>query len=96
MKKRKQKGTVKTEKFIYKMFVLTTVVLVIGIVYSRAALSKINLEVQELNNTIKEETEDNQSLVMRINEMVSLENIQEISSSLGLAYNNDNIVSVTE
>jgi len=96
MKKRKQKGTVKTEKFIYRMFVLTTIVLIIGIVYSRAALSKINLEVQELNNTIKEETEDNQSLVMRINEMVSLENIQEISNSLGLAYNNDNIVSVIE
>lgn len=96
MKKRKQKGTVKIEKFIYKMFVLTTIILVIGIIYSRAALSKINLEVQELNNTIKQETEDNQSLVMRINEMVSLENIQEISNSLGLAYNNDNIVSVTE
>lgn len=96
MKKRKQKGTVKTEKLIYRTFVLTTIILIIGIIYSRAALSKINLEVQELNNTIKEETEDNQSLVMRINEMVSLENIQEISSSLGLAYNNDNIVSVTE
>lgn len=96
MKKRKQKGAAKIEKFIYKMFVLTTIILIIGIVYSRAALSKIDLEVQELNNTIKEETEDNQSLVMRINEMVSLENIQEISNSLGLAYNNDNIVSVIE
>lgn len=96
MKKRKQKRAVKTEKFINKMFVLTTIILIIGIVYSRAALSKINLEVQELNSTIKEETENNQSLVMRINEMVSLHNIQEISNSLGLAYNNDNIVSVTE
>lgn len=96
MKKKKRKGIAKTEKFLYKMFVLTTIVLVIGIIYSRAALSKINLEVQELNSTIKEETEGNQSLVMRINEMVSLENIQEISNSLGLAYNNDNIVSVTE
>lgn len=96
MKKRKQKRAAKVEKFIYRMFVLTTIILIIGIVYSRAALSKINLEVQELNNTIKEETEDNQSLVMRINEMISLHNIQEISNSLGLAYNNDNIVSVTE
>jgi len=96
MKKRKQKGLQKTEKMIYKTFVLITIVLIIGIIYSRAALSKINLEVQELNSTIREETEDNQSLVMRINEMVSLENIQEISNSLGLTYNNDNIVSVTE
>lgn len=96
MKKKKKKKNQKFEKFLYKMFVFSTIVLVIGIVYSRAALSKINLEVQKLNSTIKEETEDNQSLVMRINEMVSLENIQEISGKLGLTYNNDNIVSVSE
>ena len=97
MKKNKKKNkTLKFERFLYKTFVLTTIVLIIGIVYSRATLSKINLEVQALNNTIKEEKEDNQSLVMRINEMVSLEKIQEISSKLGLTYNNDNIVSVTE
>ena len=96
MKKKKKKGIANSEKRFYKMFILTTIVLIIGIVYSRAALSKINLEVQNLSATIKEETEDNQSLVMKINEMVSLENIKELSDELGLTYNNDNIVSVTE
>ena len=96
MKKKKKKGIQKVEKFIYKSFVFTTVILVVGIIYSRAALSKINLEVQELNGIIKEETEDNQSLVMKINEMVSLDKIQEVSGQLGLTYNNDNIKSVTE
>lgn len=67
-----------------------------GIIYSKAMLSKINLEIQELNGTIKEETEDNQSLVMKINEMVSLEKIQKVSSELGLTYNNNNIKSVSE
>lgn len=94
--KKKIKKDSKFEKFLYKTFIFSTIVLIIGIVYSRATLSKINLEVQNLNSTIKEETEDNQSLVMRINEMVSLENIQDISSKLGLAYNNDNILSVVE
>ena len=96
MKKKNKKGIANSEKRFYKMFVLTTIILIIGIVYSRAALSKINLEVQNLSTTIKEETEDNQSLVMKINEMVSLENIKELSDELGLTYNNDNIVSVTE
>ena len=96
MKKKKKKGIANSEKRFYKMFILTTIVLIIGIVYSRATLSKINLEVQNLSTTIKEETEDNQSLVMKINEMVSLENIKELSDELGLTYNNDNIVSVTE
>ena len=97
MKKNKKKNkNSKIEKFIYKSFVLTTIILVVGIIYSRAALSKINLEVQELSGIIKEESEDNQSLVMKINEMVSLDKIQKVSTELGLTYNNNNIKSVTE
>ena len=96
MKKRKKKGTYRIEKTLYKYFVMTTIVLVVGIIYSRAALGKINLEVQELSDIIKEESEDNQSLAMKINEMVSLNKIQEVSEALGLTYNNDNIKSVTE
>ena len=96
MKKKKKKEMLKIEKFMYRSFVLTTIILVVGIIYSRAALSKINLEVQELSDVIKNETEDNQSLVMKINEMVSLDKIQEVSNELGLIYNNDNIKSVLE
>ena len=95
-KKRKKKGSNKLEKLIYKSFVFTTVILIVGIIYSRAALGKINLEVQELSDIIKEESEDNQTLVMKINEMVSLDKIQAVSNELGLTYNNDNIMSVTE
>jgi len=96
MKKKKRKKISKFESFVYKSFVLTTIVLVVGIIYSRAALSKINLDVQELSGIIKKESEDNQSLVMKINEMVSLDKIQQVSNELGLTYNNDNIKSVTE
>ena len=95
-KKRKKKGINKLEKLIYKSFVFTTVILIVGIIYSRASLGKINLEVQELNDIIKDESEDNQSLVMKINEMVSLDKIQKVSTELGLTYNNNNIKSVTE
>lgn len=95
-KKRKKKGINKLEKLIYKSFVFTTVILIVGIIYSRATLGKINLEVQELNDIIKDESEDNQSLVMKINEMVSLDKIQAVSSELGLTYNNNNIKSVIE
>jgi len=95
-KRKNKKGFVKLEKMIYKYFVLTTVILVVGIIYSRATLGKINLEVQELSGIIKNESEDNQSLVMKINEMVSLDKIQQVSTELGLTYNNNNIKSVIE
>ena len=94
--KKKVNKNVRIEKFIYKTFVITSLFLVVGIIYSRAMLSKINLEIQELSGIIKDETEDNQSLVMKINEMVSLDKIQAVSTQLGLTYNNENIKSVSE
>ena len=95
MGKKKHKQNRK-EKTLYRYFVISTIFLVVGIIYSRAALSKINLEIQELSAIIKDESEDNQSLAMKINEMVSLDKIREVSSSQGLTYNNDNIRSVLE
>lgn len=96
MKKRKKNKNMMLEKKIYRFFVVTMVFLIVGIIYSNATLGKINLEIQELSDTIKDDTEDNQSLVMKINEMVSLEKIQEVSTEMGLEYNNNNIKSVLE
>ena len=95
-KKKKIDAKLKLEKRIYKTFVFITIFLILGIIYSKATLAKINLEIQDLSGTIKEETEDNQSLAMKINEMVSLEKIQEVSDELGLKYDNNNIKSVLE
>ena len=95
-KNKKNNKKSRKEKTLYRFFVVTTIFLVVGIIYSRAALSKINLEIQELSDIIKEESEDNQSLAMKINEMVSLDKIREVSNSQGLTYNNDNIRSVLE
>lgn len=95
-KKKRVNKNLRREKFIYRSFAILTVFLIVGIIYSRAMLSKINLEVQDLNDKISMETDDNQSLAMKINEMVSLEKIQQVSSELGLKYDNDNIRSVLE
>ena len=95
-KKKKIDAKLKLEKRIYKTFVFITIFLIVWIIYSKATLAKINLEIQDLSGTIKEETEDNQSLAMRINEMVSLEKIQQVSDELGLTYNNKNIKTVLE
>lgn len=95
-KKKKVNKDLKREKTIYKGFAILTVFLIVGIIYSRAALSKINLEVQALNDKINLESDGNQSLAMKINEMVSLEKIQQVSNELGLKYDNDKIKSVLE
>ena len=95
-KNKKKYKKYRKEKNLYKFFVVVTIFMVLGIIYSRAALSKINLEIQELNDKIKDSSDDNQSLAMKINEMVSLDKIREVSSEQGLTYNNNNIKSVLE
>ena len=95
-KNKKKQNKNKKEKVLYRAFVVVTIFMVLGIIYSRAALSKINLEIQELSDIIKNDSEDNQSLAMKINEMVSLDKIREVSNEQGLSYNNENIKSVLE
>lgn len=95
-KSQKKQRQNKREKLLYRVFVVISIFLVLGIIYSRAMLSKINLEIQELSGIIKQETDDNQSLAMKINEMVSLDKIREVSKEQGLTYNNNNIKSVIE
>lgn len=95
MKKSKKKGN-KIQGFMYRSFIALSVLLVISIVFSQISLSKINLEVEKLKVKVGEQENVNQSLNMKINEMASLENINEISNDLGLSYNNDNIKTITQ
>ena len=54
----------------------------------------MNIELQKMNSKVELQTNTNESLAMKINEMASLENIQVISRNLGLSYNNENILTV--
>ena len=96
MSKKKVNKRLKREKALYRCFVVVSIFLVLGIIYSRATLGKINLEIQELSDIIKDSSEDNQSLAMKINELVSLEKIKTISNEQGLSFNNNNIKTVLE
>ena len=93
-KKNKKRGFTKLEKFIYKSFTVLSVFLLVGIVFTSATVSKMNIELQEINKTVESQEDVNESLTMKINEMASLENIQVISKNLGLSYNNENIKTI--
>ena len=59
--------------------------------FAKISLSSLNIEVEKLKSTVKTQTETNQGLSMKINELASLENVNEVANSTGLAYNNGNI-----
>lgn len=93
-KKGKKKKFTKIERFLYKSSFVIMFLLVLGIVFTSASVSKLNIELQEMNMKVEAQEDTNQSLAMKINEMASLENIQLISENLGLSYNNDNIKTI--
>ena len=66
------------------------------IVFSKATLSKINFEVEKTKKEISEQTKTNESLSMKINELASLDKIEEVAKEQGLSYNNDNIKNIDE
>lgn len=87
-KKKNKKGF---EKKLNKVFMCLSLLLIMGILFGQITLSQMNLEVQRLEKDVQSKKDQNQSLVMKINEMASLDNIQSVSEEAGLAYNNDNI-----
>lgn len=95
-KKKKKRGITRGEKILYKLSTFMVIFLVIGIILSKSSLSQINVELQKLENQVANKSDENQSLVMKINEMVSLEKIKHISNEQGLTYNNENIKTVLE
>ena len=78
--------------FLFVMLLSTPFVLV----FSQATLSKINFEVEKTKTEIKLQEKKNESLTMKVNELASLEKIQEVAKEQGLSYNNNNIRLVQE
>lgn len=96
---RKVKKRLKMSKFERLIYVFTVVMLVampFALVFSQATLSEINFEVEKLNKKIDAQEKKNESLTMKINELASLDKIQEVAKQQGLTYNNNNIKTITE
>jgi len=93
-KKKNKKKFTKFESITYKLGTIIILILVVGIVFAQTALAKVNLEVQDLKNEVEEKENTNTSLVMKINELASLESIKEVSVAEGLSYNSDNIKTI--
>lgn len=86
----------KFERLIYTFTVVMVVAVPFAVVFSQATLSEINFEVEKMNKKISVQEKKNESLTMKINELASLDKIQEIAKEQGLTYNNHNIKTITE
>ena len=94
---RKVKKRLKMSKFERLIYTFTLVALLASplvLVFSKATLSKVNYDVERAKKDISIQEKKNESLTMKINELASLEKIQEVAKEQGLSYNNNNIRTV--
>lgn len=87
---------IKGEKIMYVMIALLLIAIPVINVFTKATLSKTNIEVEKLRNKITDQSGVNEGLSMKINELTSLDKIQEVAKENGLSYINDNIKVIAE
>ncbi len=86
----------KGEKLLYFILFFLVISVPISNVFIKALLSETNIEVEKIKKKCEEQTNLNESLSMQINELASLDKIQEVAKNIGLTYNNDNIKVVND
>ena len=96
MKKRNKKVRLKGEKFVSILIVLAIIAFPIATVPTKAILSETNIALEKMKGEIKNQEEVNESLSMQVDELASLDKIEEVATSKGLSYNNRNIKSIHE
>lgn len=92
VKTRKKIKFSKLDKFMGIILILLLIAMPIFIVYSKSVLSASNIEVEKIKSKIERQEAQNESFIMKINELASLSNVQDIAKNYGLSYINDNII----
>ncbi len=95
-KTRKKIKIVRGEKIIYLMIFFLIIAMPLCIVLTKALLSESNIEVEQMKSKIEKQTDVNESLSMQIDELASLDKIQQVALEKGLSYNNENIKVINE
>lgn len=80
------------EKMLISMAFVTVSVVLVSILFFKAQLSAVNIEVERLKKDVAKKEKINESLTMKVNELISLENMQLVAKEEGLEYNNNNVI----
>lgn len=87
----KRKRRLNREAFMWLVIAVLLLAIPICEVYVKAKLSESNIALEEVKEKINEQEGINESLRMEINELASLDKIQEVANEIGLTYNNSNV-----
>ena len=85
----------KGEKLLYTTAIFCFAMTMVLKIFCGAGVSHLSMKVEKMNYEIATQEKKNESLVMKVNELTSFDKIKDIVSDMGLAYNNDNIVVIS-
>ncbi len=90
------KKITKGEKMLYTLGSLCVVMTIIIKIFCGASIGHLNISVEKVKYEIDEQSKKNESLTMKVNELTSFDNVKDIVKDMGLSYNNDNIIVISE
>ena len=93
-KTRKRVKLCGVDRLMIMVIALLIVFTPVLVVYSKSTLSESNIELERIKRKVEKQESINESVAMKINELASLSNIQDVAKEKGLDYNNDNIIVV--
>lgn len=94
--KKKKVRMLRGERFLVFLIGLFLLLLPICQVFSKALISESSITLEQLKNKINDQEGKIESLNMQIDELASLDKIQEVTVKEGLSYNNTNIKNIIE
>ncbi|MDD2504747.1 MAG: hypothetical protein PHF21_00565 [Bacilli bacterium] len=92
MKKNKKVKINRQDRFMISILTILILLTPLIVVFSKSTLSRSNIEVEKIKFKVEKQETINESLTMKINELASLSNIQDVVKEFGLSYINDNII----
>lgn len=93
-KTRKRVKLCGVDRLMIMVIALLIVFTPVLVVYFKSTLSESNIELERIKRKVEKQESINESVAMKINELASLSNIQDVAKEHGLDYNNDNIIVV--
>lgn len=95
-KTRRQVKVLKGEKIVYMLILFSIVLFPISTVFTKAILSETNISLEQMKSKIERQEGVNESLSMQVDELASLDKIQEVAYEKGMSYDNNNIKNINE
>jgi cell division protein FtsL len=87
----------KDKTIILKVIMYISIpLLCLSVVLTSSLVSESNISLEQLKSKIKTQEGINESLSMQVDELASLDKVEEIATQKGMTYNNNNIKNIKE